>query len=177
MWTHKLGEAKPQGISRAAQTTLVRLMESQIWPLPAVSVAQKRNNGLCPPFCLGEICPPALALMPDTSLPPHMPLVPFKLLPQCLSSEGVNVSKSMCKPFKRHCLGLREFLSPTRALLVCTARSNGSLSSLHWSPGLGGLIGAGTLSSRDNPPKFLAMTRGCGTSLFCVSMSLHLLPV
>ena len=59
---------------------------------PAGSVAfwgraQKRDNGLCLPFCLGENCPPALALMPDTSIPPCTPLVPFKLLPQCWNSE------------------------------------------------------------------------------------------
>ena len=136
-----MGELEPQGFPRVEQTMRARLMDSQIWPLPAVSVAQKRNNGLCPPFCLGEICPPALALMPDTSLPPHMPLVPFKLLPQCLSSEGVNVSKSMCKPFKRHCLGLREFLSPTRALLVCTARSNGACLPCTGVLGWGALLG------------------------------------
>ena len=47
---------------------------------------QKRDNGLCLPFCLG-----ALALMVvDTSVPSPMPLVPFKLLPQCWSSEGVS---------------------------------------------------------------------------------------
>ena len=33
--------------------------------------AQKRDNGLCLPFCLGESCPPALTLMSDTSGPPH----------------------------------------------------------------------------------------------------------
>ena len=37
--------------------------------------------------------------MPDTSGSPCMPLVPFKLLPQCWSSEGMSLSKYMCGPF------------------------------------------------------------------------------
>ena len=39
---------------------------------------------------------PALAFMPDTSFPSCMPPVPFKLLPQCWSSEEVNLSKCVC---------------------------------------------------------------------------------
>ena len=35
-----------------------------------------------------------------------MPLVPFKLLPLCWSSEGVSLSKSVCGPVKSNCLGL-----------------------------------------------------------------------
>ena len=54
---------------------------------------QERDNGLCLPFYLGESCPPALALMPDTSATPCMPLVPFKLLLRCWSLEGVTRSK------------------------------------------------------------------------------------
>ena len=34
-----MGGMKSQGISRARKTVLARLMESQIWHLPAVSVA------------------------------------------------------------------------------------------------------------------------------------------
>ena len=72
-----------QGISRVGKTVLVRLMKSQIWYPPASSVAlggrpQKRDNDLCLPFCLGERYPPALALMPDTSVSLYIPL--------CLSS-------------------------------------------------------------------------------------------
>ena len=47
------------------------------------------NNGHCP----GGGCPPALALMQDTSVPPHMSLVLFKVLPQYWSPEGVSLSK------------------------------------------------------------------------------------
>ena len=97
-WAHKMGGMESQGISRAGQTVLTRLMESQIWHPPASSVtlwerAQKRDSGLCPPFCLVESCLPALALMPDTSAPPCVPLVSFKLRPWCWSSEGVSLSK------------------------------------------------------------------------------------
>ena len=55
------------------------------------------------PFCLKDSCPPAPALMPDTSVPPCMPLVPLNLLPWCWSSEGVSLSKSMCGFFKGNC--------------------------------------------------------------------------
>ena len=37
-----------------------------------------------------------------------MSLVPFKLLSQCWSSEGVSLSKFLCGPFKRNCLGLQK---------------------------------------------------------------------
>ena len=66
-----------------------------------------------PPFCLEESCPPSLSLMPDTSVSPYMPPVPFKLLPQCWSLEGVSLSKSLCGFFKRNFLGLQKFLLPT----------------------------------------------------------------
>ena len=49
--------------------------------------AQKMDKNLCPPFC-----PPALTLMPNTSLSPCMPLVPFNLLPHYWNSEGVSLS-------------------------------------------------------------------------------------
>ena len=42
-----------------------------------------------------KTAPQALALVPDNSFPPHMSLVPFKLLPQHWNSEGVSPSNSM----------------------------------------------------------------------------------
>ena len=53
---------EPQGITRVGQTVLAGLMESQIWHrLLALwfcwGKAQKRDSGLCQPFCLGESCP------------------------------------------------------------------------------------------------------------------------
>ena len=83
---------------------------------------------------------PLLALMPDTSVPPCVPLVPFKLLPQCWSSEGVSLSKSICGFFKGNCLGLQNFLPLTQSPLVLTARSCGDLPSWHW----GAWFGSGT---------------------------------
>ena len=78
-----------QGISRVGQTVLARVMESQICHQPASSVA-------LPAFLSGRKLSPALALMPATSVPTSVPLVPFKLPPQCWSSEGVSLSKFMC---------------------------------------------------------------------------------
>ena len=76
IWKSGLGGPESLGISKAGQTLLPKLMESQIWHQLAGSVA------LC-----GEGLEkgqwPLLALMPDSSVSPSMPLVPFKLLPQC----------------------------------------------------------------------------------------------
>ena len=71
-----------------------------------VERAQKRNNSLCQHFIWEKAAAPALTLMPDTSVPLCISLVPFELLPQCWGSEGVSASKSMNGPFKRSCLGL-----------------------------------------------------------------------
>ena len=120
---------------------LARLMESQIWHLPlwlSEGRVQKRNNGLC----LQESCSPAFALMPDTSVSPCMPLVPFKLLPRCWSSEGVSLIKSVCEFFKGNCLGLLKFLLLTRPLQVFAARSIVDSTSWHWNLGLGHLVWA-----------------------------------
>ena len=93
-------------------------MEIQIWcRLHCGFVwerAQKRYNGHCLQFCMGGSCPPALALMPDTSVPPCVPLVPFKVLPWYWSLEGVSLCKSMCgdRPSKRRGLRVPQFLLP-----------------------------------------------------------------
>ena len=76
-----MGEMESQGISRVGHTVLVRLTESQIWHLPACSCWGRAQKGTCSPFYLRENCPPALVLMPDTSVHPHMPLVPFNCYP------------------------------------------------------------------------------------------------
>ena len=46
--------------------------------------------------------------MSDNSIPFRMSLVPFKMLPQCWSSEGVSLSKYMHGPFRRDSLGLHK---------------------------------------------------------------------
>ena len=117
---------------------------------------QKRENCLCLPFCLGESCPPALALVPDTSVPPCIPQLPFKLLPQCQNSEGVSLHKSLHRSFKRNCLGLQKFLPLTQSpnSLVFAARSCGDLhpgtAPLGW--GLG--VGLGLLVPEISLPNF-----------------------
>ena len=87
-----------------------------------VLLGEGSEKGLCPPFCV-----PFIALMPDTSVSPCMPLLPFNLLCQCWSSQGLNLSKSVCGSFKRNCLGLKKFLPPTQSLLGFAARSYGDL--------------------------------------------------
>ena len=74
--------AEPLGISKVGQTVL---MESQIWHQLARSVA------LCSEG-LEKGQWPLLTLIPDSSVPPIMPLLPFKLLPRSWSSEGVSLS-------------------------------------------------------------------------------------
>ena len=73
-WAWKLGGVGSQVFTRAGQKVLAKLMEYQIWWLPAGSVGERvhqRNNSLCQHFCLRESClPPALALMPNYSVPP-----------------------------------------------------------------------------------------------------------
>ena len=54
--------------------------------------------------------------MLDNLVPPHMSLVPFKLLLWCWSSEAVSPSKSVHGPFKRNCLGFQQFLFSTASI-------------------------------------------------------------
>ena len=84
---------------------------------------------------------PLLALMPDTSVSPCVPLVPFKLPPSAgAQREQVWVGKSICGLPKRNFLGFQQPPPVTQSLLVFTARSCGDLSSWHWNPGLGCLM-------------------------------------
>ena len=121
--------AEPQGVTRVGETVLARLMESQIWHLPASSVAlgcggrlRGLRKGKWPlstvQFSPGESYSSALAPMPDTSVSPCIPLMPFKLLPWCWSSEGVSLSQFMCRLFKRNCLGIQQFFPLTHSPLV-----------------------------------------------------------
>ena len=134
IWTvtvNSLGGTESQGISRVGENSVSQVdgVSDMARCLLALWLcggrAQKRDSGLCPLFCVGGSCPPAPTLMPDTSVPLCTPLVPFKLLPQCWSSEGVRLSKSMCGFFKGNCLELQEFLPPTQSPLVFAARSYG----------------------------------------------------
>ena len=84
-WTNKLGGKESLGISKAGQTVLARLMESQIWHQLAgfVCGGGGTGNGQCL----------LLTPMPATSAFPNMPLVPFKLPPWHWSSEEVSLSR------------------------------------------------------------------------------------
>ena len=112
--------------------------------------------------------PPAPALMPDTSVAPCMPLVPFKLLPWCWSSEEVNLSKSVCWFFKVNCLVLQQFVLPTQSLLGFATRSYGDFQALEPWAGRSG-VELGSPRSRNICPEFLSTTHGCGASSFHVS--------
>ena len=68
-WARKLGGTL--WISKASQTVLVKLMESQICHQCAGSGGGGLIKGRWP----------LIALIPDASVSPSIPLVPFKLLP------------------------------------------------------------------------------------------------
>ena len=80
-----MGWAESLGISKAGQTLLAKLMESQICYQSGSTVALKGESS-----AKGQW--PLLALMPDTSVSACIPLVPFKLLPLYWNSEGVSLS-------------------------------------------------------------------------------------
>ena len=156
-------------------------MESHIWLRPAGSVAlwkegSKGAQWLLPAFCLEESCPPALALMPDTIVPPCMTLVPCRLLPWwCWSSKEVCLNK----PGMGHLRGTaREFSNFFQWLQSCwflqpevMGASLPSIGTLGW----GALCRTRTSHSQNIPPNFypppnISMGPTC-------SMSLCLLPV
>ena len=142
--------------------------------------AQKMHNGLCQHFSLGEGCPPPHALMPDTSVPPSIPLVPFTLLPWCWSSEGVSLGKSVCGSFKRNLLGLQKFLSSTALIPIgFYSQKLCRLMFLALESWLGrAWCEAGTPPLLRYVSQFSSITCVCGTILHSAhSVSLPLLPV
>ena len=82
-WACKLGGAGSLGISKAGQTVLARMMESQLWYQLTSSGGEDLGKGQ---WLL-------LTLMPDTSVSPSISLVPFKMPSWCWSSEGVSLGK------------------------------------------------------------------------------------
>ena len=85
-WVPMLGGVESLGISKAGQTVLARLMESQIWHQLAGSGAVLGKG-------LEKGQWPLLAPMQDTSVLPCVPLVSFKLLPRHWNSEGVSLNR------------------------------------------------------------------------------------
>ena len=88
IWAQRLGGAESLGISKAGQTMLARLMESQTCQQPASSKSLQGEGSEKRKW-------PLLALMPDTSDSPDMPLMPFNLPPQVWSSERVSLSRGV----------------------------------------------------------------------------------
>ena len=109
---------------------LARLVESHIWHPPAGSVGLWREGSerdKASASLSERKLSPALTLISDTSILPCVSLVPFKLLPQCWSSEEVSLNKSVCVLFKKKCLRLQTFLPLPQSPPVFTARSYGGL--------------------------------------------------
>ena len=129
-------------------------METQVW-CPAVSSVEwgggaEKEQWHLQQFCLAESCPTPESL-PYNKVPPHLSLVPFKLLPQHWSSEGVG----LCIGPWEELLGILEALHliQPQSLLVFIARSYGDLSFLLWNPGLGYLVWAVSPRCSEVPPQ------------------------
>ena len=149
-------------------------MESQIWCLPASSVWGGLSKGTVASASNFFWEKAVLQLLPWFQILqalPGLPLVPFKLLPLCWTSEGMSLSKSVHGFFKRHCFGVQQFLShlgsfPTGfysqklwALILLELEL--------WAGGVP-IVGLGPVAPR-YPSPFLSTTGGCGTSLLHVS--------
>ena len=76
VWACNLGGVGSLGISKVGETVLTRLMESLIGHHPACFMALQGEGSEKGQSLL-------LVLMSDTSASSSMPLVPFKLPPQC----------------------------------------------------------------------------------------------
>ena len=149
-------------------------MESEIWHLPASSVAlwvegwEKKQWSL-PAFLSGRklspsSCPDARhfsSSLYDTGA--------FQAATLVLELRG-SKSESVCRAFKRNFLGIQQFLPLTQSLLVFIARSYGDLPSLHWYPG----VGLGLLAPEISLPNFYLPDMGKRPAY---STSLTLLPV
>ena len=93
-----MGGTEPQAISRAWQTVLARVMNSQIQLRPTGSVAVDlflSGRKLFPCSCLNARCFSSSLYATDA----------FQDAPLFWSSKGVSLSKFMCGFFKGNCLG------------------------------------------------------------------------
>lgn len=107
------------------QGSVVSLKEQ--WPLPEILPGRILSPSSC-------------SDAKQLSSFPYVSVI-FMLLPQCWSSEKMSLSKSMCWPVKRNCLGFQQFcFLQYQFLLVFTTRSFGKLLSWHWNPGTGVLM-------------------------------------
>ena len=129
-------------MGREGQTVLAWLMKFQTEPTGSMGKGLKKGTMVSASTSVWvEAAPPVLTLMPDTSVPSRMSLVPFELLSLHWSSEGVGPKclcaagplREMPRTQEAHC-----FPHP-KSLMVFTARSY-DFSSQHWNPGLGALF-------------------------------------
>ena len=100
----------------------------------------------------------------------------FQAVPQCWSSEGVSLGKSMCEFFKGNCLGLQKFHSLAQYPLGFTVRNYGDLSSWHWNPGLRSLVWSWDSSLLRHPSQIFIHHTGMQDHPFRISApstSLH----
>ena len=119
-WAWKLGWAGPQGITRVGQIVWGRLMESQIWCPPAVSMrgGLRKGTTISASTSVWEKAAPQLSAWCWTIqlLPPLLSLMSFNLPPFCWSSDWVSPSTSVHGPFKSKCQGVQQLLSSTASI-------------------------------------------------------------
>ena len=148
------------GISKAGQTVLTRLMESQVWHQLSSSVVLWFRKGTM-----------ASALLDDRHFSfSQYAMVSFKLLPWCWSPEGVSLSRWVCVwVLQEEHLGASE-VSSTNSIPAGFLQPEvvgtflPGTETLCW----GAWCWAGTPCSQDIPPEFFSSTYEYGTSLFCI---------
>ena len=117
---------------------------------------------------------PALALMPDNSVYPHMSLILFKLLPQCWSSEAVSPAGPRTSPLEE-CLRLQNLclVQPQSSLMFTEAvgTSLPGAGTLGWGAWweVGSLALEGAFPQPSYPSQILPAILECGISWFCIS--------
>ena len=165
-WVRKLGGVGPHGITRVGQTVWARLMDSlygarllAVW-LCLWGGLRKGTVASANTSVWEKVAPQVLPWCQKIHFLPTC-LVPFELLPRCWSSEGVSLSKSLCRPFKRNCLGIRHcFLQPADMVTY-----HPGTRTLGW----GAWCGPGTLCSLDISPDFYPPHVNVGPAVLCLS--------
>ena len=107
--------------------------------------------------------------MPDTSVPPCVPLVPFKLLRRCCIAKGVSLYKYVVGSFRGDTTESRSFFCCPQPPLVLQPDLMRTYFPGTGTLGCGVWCEAGTPCSQDIPPSFLSTIRGCRNNPFHVS--------
>ena len=103
-----------------------------------------------------------------------LPIIALVLNPR---EGGSAYTLSPCRPFKQTLLKISRFFDCPNPTLIFTARSCGDLSSWSWLPGLCGLAWGWDCLLPRFPSRFLSTTRECGTSHYCLHLSVpYLVP-